>query len=535
MAGKKVVEGVDLSSQADVTRYLGRELLRSVHTPNLLRYVPHKKQVLFHKMDKKIRLYIGGNRSGKSVGGVVEDLYWLRKDHPYKRLPIAPSEPTRGRVCAVDFKQGINKIILPLFAQWTPKSMLINGSWTQSFDKANMTLNFSNNSFVEFLSYDQDLEKFAGTSRHFIHEDEEPPKNKHDENMARLIDTNGHLWITMTPITGMTWVYDGIYEPGIIGHRLYGVVIVDMTENPYLSQEAIDDFLETLDENDRNARIHGQFIQMGGLIYKVFDPRPGGLHVIKGSWSPPPNELWKIGMSLDHGLNNPTAVGLIAYNSDGQCIVFDEHYQSGFTVKENAAAIKKMLFKYKIHPGMIEPMVADPNIKAKDPITGTSIQTEYAKEGLFFQLGVNDVKPGLVQVTQYLKPRSVKEVPRLRFMENCEMHIKEHSRYHWKTYETREKDDENNLFEEPHKFNDHTCDEIRYFFMSRPDIFAYENAKMDPDTLTFFAPRASDGIILAGHEEDEYIEWERNTFSRELNVGGEGFGVEFDEHMGGIW
>ena len=537
MAGKKVIDlGVDVTNSRDVSGYIGRELLRSVAQPNLLQYRPHPKQERFHRSEKKIKLYIGGNRSGKSVGGVIEDLYWLRKNHPYKRLPIAPSEPTRGRVCAVDFVQGIDKIILPLFAQWTPKSMLLHGSWTQSYDKSHRTLTFTNGSFVEFLSYDQDLDKFAGTSRHFVHEDEEPPKDVHDENMARLIDTNGHLWMTMTPVEGMTWVYDAIYEPGVLGHRLYDVVVVDMTENPYLSQQAITDFLDTLDENDIEARVHGKFIQMGGLIYKLFDPIPGGKHVIPGRWFPPKSErgLWKFAMGLDHGFNNPTAVSLVAYNSDGQLIVFDEYYKNHCTISENAAAILKMLAKYGIHPSQLDPMVADPNIKAVDPITGTSIQQEYAKRGLSFQLGINDVKTGIVQVTSYLKPVRPGAKPRLMFTENCDNHIREHARYKWKTYEVKEKNSEYNVFEEPHKLNDHTCDEIRYLLMSRPDIFKPMHAKTDPDMLMgTFAPRASDGVIIAGHEEDDIIEWERNHFSRELSTG---FGQdEFDEHMGGIW
>ena len=530
MAGKRdVIEGVDLHNASDISSYIGREILRSTEAPNLLQYLPHPKQKKFHQSGKPIRLYIGGNRSGKSTGGVVEDLFYLRKQHPEKYLPISPSEPCRGRVIAVDFVNGIDKIILPQFAQWTPKSMLIHGSWTQSYDKAHRTLNFANGSFCEFMSYDQDLDKFAGTSRHFIHFDEEPPQPIYVENYARVIDTGGHMWITMTPVEGMTWVYDTIYEPGILGSELFDVIVVDMTENPYLDTGAINRFLAGLSPEEREARVHGRFVQMGGLIYKHFDPKPGGMHVIEGGFTP--DEHWKVGLGLDHGFNNPTAVGFHAYNSDGDVVTFDEHYASGMTVAENADAIKKKMFLHGIHPQQVEIMIADPSIKAVTPISGTSVQSEYARLGLYWALGNNDVSNGIIQVSQYFRARNGRA--RLRFSDQVKNHIREHARYRWKTYDTKAKNFEYNVFEEPHKKDDHTCDELRYFLMSRPDIFLQLQPKGPKIGQGFEAPSSSKGRMTVGEMEREAMEWEEGHFQRDYyNLGG---GVEYDEHMGGIW
>ena len=46
------------------------------------------------------------------------------------------------------------------------------------------------------MSSDQDLQKFAGTSRHFVHFDEEPPEPVYEECRARLVDTNGDIGLS---------------------------------------------------------------------------------------------------------------------------------------------------------------------------------------------------------------------------------------------------------------------------------------------------------------------------------------------------
>jgi phage terminase large subunit-like protein len=268
---------------------LGEELRRQAARPNINGYVPHAKQVDFHSSPAKTRLYIGGNRSGKSFGNVAECVYWLRKQHPYRRIPVGDYEGTRGRINTVDFINGADKILLPLFKQLIPPSLLINGSFDDSYHKASRVLTLSNESFIEFLSYESDLDKFAGTSRHFVSYDEEPPEVIYTENKARLIDTGGHQWFSMTPVEGMSWVYDEIYLKGKEGHPDFHNTEIAMDENPYISSEAVAEFLDGLDDNEKAARGQGRFVEMGGLIYKNFDPKPGGLHV--GAYqSPIPKE-----------------------------------------------------------------------------------------------------------------------------------------------------------------------------------------------------------------------------------------------------
>lgn len=507
----------DLTSEAAVFRLLGEKLKANSRRPNLWGYEPHAKQLKFHSSTARVRLYIGGNRSGKTTGGIAEDIWWLTGRHPYRSVPEGP---IRGRVNTVDFTNGLEKIILPEFARWLPPSDLINGSWEDSYDKTLRTITLDNGSFCEFMSYDQDLDKFAGTSRHFIHFDEEPPEVIYTENKARLLDTGGSHWFTMTPVDGMTWIYNEIYEPGLAGLNGIEVIEVDMTENPYLAQAEVQHFIGGLSEEEKDARVHGKFIMLGGLIYKHFDPRPGGLHVLSEYHDPPKDYVWML--SLDHGFNNPTAVLWHSIDPDGRVLTFKEHYQEGWTVDKHAEHIHKINKELGRGPDIL---IADPSIRNTDPITGTSIHQEYIKYGLPFSLANNDVAAGIIRTAKYMEPYKGGQAL-WHVTQNCTNLIKELQRYRWKTYTNRKSASQNNAFDQPHKKDDHAADSLRYAIMSRPELTSEYQARKEYVDKEF-APL----LGLPQPEGDEVLAdpWGKNTSEYTRS---EGEWV-YDEFLGG--
>jgi phage terminase large subunit-like protein len=496
---------------------LAADLKASSLAPNVFRYDPHDKQRVFHTSTCKKKLYIGGNRSGKTTGGIVEDIWWLTGRHPFRTTPAGP---IRGRVVSVDFVNGIEKIILPQFKQWLPASDLIDGSWEKSYDKLLRTLTLANGSFVEFMSYDQDLDKFAGTSRHFIHFDEEPPQDIFIECTARLVDTGGSYWITMTPVEGMTWVYDVLYEPGIAEENDISVVEVSMEENPYLNLEAVRDFLDGLDEDERKARGEGKFVQLGGLIYKHFSKTT---HTRPGGWTPPADEDWLVIASLDHGFANPTAWLWHAVNPDGEVVTFYEHYQSGWTVDSHAARV--LSINREVLGRTPDLYIGDPSIRNTDPISGTSIHLEYVKFGIPIVLGNNDVRAGINRVARYLKVNAVTKRPRWVITEDCPNLIKEMGRYRWATYASKKVGNDNNLKEEPHKKFDHACDSARYFFMSRPDLAA--------ETLDKTTPHNAVGAVTVSSQP---LRAEPNQAPTRIGDYGDAEGTQWSyDELGSVW
>jgi phage terminase large subunit-like protein len=247
--------------------------------PNHIQYLKgldqhtHPKQNMFHMSDANGRQFLGGNRSGKTVAGINEDIMWMLGKHPFLQLPEAP---IFGRICTVDFKNGAHGIIIPQLRQWLPPSALVNGSWEDSFNANLMLLTLQNGSQVEIRSYDQELDKFAGVPRHFTHFDEEPPYDIFKECKARLVDYNGRWWMTMTPVEGMTWSYEEIYEKR---HTpLIDVIEVDQNDNPHLSKEGRESLQEGYDDIDTEIRARGRYVSVSGLCLPHYDPE---VHVIE--------------------------------------------------------------------------------------------------------------------------------------------------------------------------------------------------------------------------------------------------------------
>jgi phage terminase large subunit-like protein len=311
------------------------------------------------------------------------------------------------------------------------------------------------------MSYDQDLEKFAGTSRDFCHYDEEPPRHIYNESQARLIDVNGYAWLTMTPVDGMTWVFYELYTPGTSGlDPDIAVVEVDMGENTYLTEEARRRYLRTLDPDERAAREHGHFMQMGGLVFKNFSRE---LHVVS-DFVPPKN--WEHYTSVDHGYNNPTAWLWHAVSPDGEVVTYSEHYASEMLVSQHA----NIVHMREAGLGRIPDMrVCDPALAQRQGVTGDSIIEEYAKHGLYLMPGNNDVPTGVNKMNQYLKPDH-NGVVRWHITESCVNLIREMKLLRWATFASKKMQYENNKQEKIHKKDDHAPDSARYFFTFMPDL-----------------------------------------------------------------
>lgn len=468
-------------SVTDMFAKLSADLTQIARKPNILGYEPHEKQIAFHSSLRRKRLYIGGNQSGKTTGGNCETIYWLLRRHPYRQIPPIP---IYGRSVAVDF-QSIDKIIIgdsdgSGIKRWLPPSELINGSWEDSYNKSERTLSLANGSSLEFKSYDQEVLQHAGRSLHFIHFDEPPPKSLYIENNMRTVarfgdfEGSGSWWMTYTPIFGMDWTYDEIYLPGKENPDdpdAPAVIEVDMTDNPYLTEEAIKSVLEGLSEDDKIARKHGRYVQLGGNIFKDFTVsthciNEADLHELWGSTIPP--RSWEIYFSLDHGLNAPSAIYWHAVSPDGEIITFREIYKAERLVADHAKEILEIEKEIGRAPFF---RTGDPAIKQRNAQTGSSIQQAYAEHGIWINVDSipKEVSIGITKMRQHMRINPRTNKPYWRIFE-CPNLVKELGRIHWETWKSLKQRDDNNPLEKVHKHNDHAFDSCKYFFTFMPDL-----------------------------------------------------------------
>jgi phage terminase large subunit-like protein len=414
----------------------------------LLEYKPNNdRMLLMHKNDSKTRLLLGGKRSGKSTFGVVETCWAALGIHPFLNYP---PPPLLIRICAVDFIAGVKGIILPMLYKWLPPRA-IKKYWSED-----RILELLNGTLIDFKSYDQDLEKFEGVERHLVWMDEEPPKDVYQSNYMRTVSSgiNGKLIISCTPLHGMTWLYDELYDnpeakPPYVDH-----CHVTIFENPHLDAATIEGIKHDPAMRDNlDAALYGQFIAKTGLIYPEFNDT----HIIQ----PRPistEELAVVG--IDPHDRNPMGVVFVALNRENEWIVFDEILEN-LNAAQLADSIKRKLgTRFPPNLGII-----DTSAYAPQSIAGTSLADEMTqKYGIYLLQAHKDVQAGRLKVSTLLDPGAGKK-PRLLIMRNCVNLIREFRHYIWDDWAGGRRDKKDPK-EQPMKKDDHLLDALRYVCMS---------------------------------------------------------------------
>jgi phage terminase large subunit-like protein len=448
-------------------------------------YEPHDKQKVFHCAQEQEKLFIGGNRSGKTVANILECIWRLTKTHPFRPELNSIEGEIRGRLVCVSFVDGLQKIILPLFKKWMPKKFLINRSWDKSYNNYLRTLTLVDGSFIEFMSYDQELEKFAGTSRHFVSFDEEPPKTVWEECLLRLVDTDGDWWISMTPVEGLTWVYEEIYQPAKEGNRDGTLILqVSMDDNPHLASNAKERILRNLSsDDDRSARKEGSFVEIKGKVYKTYDPH---IHVRKTFEL---NPSMRIYTSLDTGWTHPAAFLWHAVAPTGHIVTFHEIVESELTVEAMAAKVKEYE-RMVLAPRGMEVFVrtGDPAMLQTKEHTGTSIVAEYAKHDIYIGVegvprGPGSVDIGVIKMTQYLNT-VVGDWP-LWTSHNCPVLERQMANLRWEKYDSKKLEYKKAPKTTIDKKHDDAPDSLRYFITLMDDLTPEKVADLqkNPDLL----------------------------------------------------
>lgn len=453
--------------------------ITSVHS-----YVPHPKQEEFHMSEMEMKLFIGGNRSGKTVANVVECIWRLIKKHPFRPELNQIEGPVKGRMSVVNFNDGLEKIVLPLFKMWMPASELIGRSWEKSYNKSLRTLTLANGSFIEFMSYDQDLDAFAGTSRHFVSFDEEPPMSIFNECMMRIIDTDGDWWISMTPVEGLTWIWTELYEPYMergIGRDEILILEVSIHDNPHLSDKAKRKILGRLNEEERAAREEGNFSQISGRVYKTFDKNVHGIHDYEFKLLP----SMRIYTSIDTGFRHPAAWLWHAVSPGGHIVTFHEIVVAEKTVEELAKMVLAYENKVREEYPFFDVYVrtGDPAIKQTREHTGTSVMQEYAKHGIYIGVeGVpRDVSIGVIKVTQYLNNK-INGIQAWRYVrEACPILESQMKNIHWVKWASKKMEYEKAPKLEIDKKDDDAPDSLRYFMTLMDDLTPEEESRALPD------------------------------------------------------
>lgn len=411
----------------------------------------HLKQMEFHKCNKKNRWVFGGNRSGKTECGAVETVWLARGIHPYKEnKPISCWVVSLTKQVQRDVAQ--NKILHYLRPDWIEQIVMASGR-KDSADSGIIDFILVKNVFgslskIGFKSCDQGREKFQGTSLDFVWFDEEPPFDIYQECRMRVLDKMGMIFGTMTPLKGLTWVYNEIYLNENNDEQVWHIEI-EWADNPFLNREEIERMTKSLSSEELESRRYGKFMQCGGLVYNEFDEN---IHVIEPFDVP---KEWYDNISIDPGLNNPLSAHFYAEDFDGNVYVIAEHFAQGKDVVYHANAIKEICKQLDWHytNGKISALI-DSAAMQRTLASSKSVVDLFYENGILVNPRVNkDMFSGINTVKRYFKDGEGKA--HIFIFKNCVNLIRELKSYWW---------GDNDL---PIKKDDHCLDEMRYYLMDK--------------------------------------------------------------------
>lgn len=274
-----------------------------------------------------------GNRVGKTEWGGQEVARYALIEHPHRHI-LPPIEIW----CACPSYDQQKETTQKKLEKYIPPHRIVDVTYIKKNTWGEIRLD--NGSKISFKSYEQGREKFQGTGKRLIWFDEEPPKDIWEECFVRSeAGIPLDIIMTMTPINGMTWVYDDIYLD-TNNPDLY-ISEADWDDNPWLLSTQKVQMARGLSPQAVEVRKRGKFIKKVGMIAPWWQR---SVHVSDVAF----NRDWAVTGSMDFGFSNPTCFQLWGVDYDDNLHLFDGFYERQLTNKQKAYKIRDICKPYGI-------------------------------------------------------------------------------------------------------------------------------------------------------------------------------------------
>lgn len=440
-----------------------------------------EKHARFHSEQVRLRAIQGGNRSGKTTTAIVDDLIQATP-----RELLSPELlqykirdcPFYCRVMTPDMERTMKPVVHKKIAQWIPKSLLKNGSFQNSYDRQGNSLHLECGCRFDFLSYEMSIDKFGGADLHRCHYDEEPPEDVREECLMRLLDYGGDEVFSFTPLRGLTWAYRTLFknrdDPRIHLEQ------VSMTDNPHLDQGLVAELMAGgplgLSDVGIQRRVEGTFTAEHGFCYPVLR-----------EWicDPPAREAIAAAPEIIVGIDPGYRVCGLTFTANLKnelFLTFDTLELRASDASEYANAIGRVLGRWGIPPDNVSFAIDPNNARAKNLVTGDSVEDELIRHGIYPEHGQKDLMAGVLLLNRLGNEGKWQISAKLEdFIERLEEYpLEEDSHGELKPAKTG---------------REHLCDSIRYALSVRawPDPRDVKQPAF-PDGVAYPAPKRRAGV-----------------------------------------
>ncbi len=437
-------------------------------TPYGIEHCPKHK--LFFEAGKNYyeRVFAASNRTGKSLSGAFETACHATGLYPFWWNGRVFDRPTKIWACGADAKSTrdtAQKELLGPIGSWgtgmIPAELLGKCSMLagvpQGVDFIEVKHVSGGKSVIAFKNYAQDIKAFYGTAMDVIWLDEECPENIYNECLIRTMTTEGIVFVTFTPLHGLTPLVvkfyakadllggarglDGVsnenvtdgteeQEARLVNRKVAKAIInAGWDDAPWLTEDSKRRMLDDTLPHLREARSKGIPAMGSGSIY----PIPLADITVEPFAIP---DYYERMYALDVGWNK-TAVLWMARNPDTDVIyIYDEHYQGESPPAVHAEAIKSR--------GSWIPGVIDPASRGRSQVDGMRLMTIYKEMLRDLYPAKNEVDAGISNTYNRLASGKIKVFSTLRHFA--------------KEYILYRRDLQGKIVKE----NDHLMDDLRY-------------------------------------------------------------------------
>ena len=186
-------------------------------------------------------------------------------------------------------------------------------------------------STLTFKTYDQGRERWQGETLDIVAFDEEPPEDIYMEGLTRTSATGGRVWLTFTPLLGMSEVVRRFLFAHSPDRADINMVIEDAA---HYTQEERAAIIASYPAHERDARTKGIPILGSGRIFPVVEESiafdPFGMPA-----------YWPSIAALDFGWDHPTACVWGRWDRDADTVyIYDAYRVKEATPVIHSAAIK---------------------------------------------------------------------------------------------------------------------------------------------------------------------------------------------------
>lgn len=388
-------------------RALEAELQLRASQNKLASYKPYKKQLEFHQAGAthRERCFLAGNQLGKTLAGSFEIAMHLTGRYPEWWQGRRWDRPTIGWAAGVtgeSTRDNPQRLLigrpLEMGAGAIPKACLDDMSRASHgvsdlMDTIKVKHVSGGLSTLALKFYEKGREKWQGETLDFVWFDEEPPSDIYSEGLTRTNATGGMVFLTCTPLLGMTEVVRRFLEDQSPDRHLTQMTIDDAEH--YTAEER-DRIIRGYPAHEREARAKGIPMLGSGRIYPIAEEK-----ILCDPIAIPKH--WPRLGALDFGFDHPFAAGELCHDKDTDTVYLTRTYRAREEIPAlHCAALRQW--------GDWLPWAWPHDGLNREKTSGEPLADDYRKNGLkmlpekaSFEDGSTSVEAGILELLERMQ------------------------------------------------------------------------------------------------------------------------------------